>query len=60
MNKETIAVVGVGRMGANMARRLKDRGYNVTAVHDSHAPLALELAAELGAEAPGRWRASRN
>lgn len=53
MNKETIAVVGVGRMGTNMARRLKDRGYKVTAVHDSHAPLALELAAELGAEAAG-------
>ena len=38
-------------MGANMARRLKDQGYNVTAVYDSQAPLAAELAAELGAEA---------
>jgi 3-hydroxyisobutyrate dehydrogenase len=51
MSKETIAVVGVGRMGANMARRLKDRGYSVAAVYDSHAPLAAELAAELGTEA---------
>ena len=48
--KETIAFVGVGRMGANMARRLKDQGYNVTAVFDNHAPLAVELGAEIGAE----------
>ena len=38
-------------MGANMARRLKDQGYQVTAVVDSHTPLAVELAAEIGAEA---------
>ncbi|HEY2138543.1 MAG TPA: NAD(P)-binding domain-containing protein, partial [Chthoniobacterales bacterium] len=25
-----IGFVGVGRMGANMARRLKDRGFHVT------------------------------
>lgn len=37
-------------MGANMARRLKDQGYNVTAVFDNHAPLAVELGAEIGAE----------
>ena len=49
--EETIAFIGVGRMGANMARRLKDKGYTVTAVYDSHAPLATELAAEIGAEA---------
>lgn len=48
--KETIGLVGVGRMGANMARRLADKGYNVPVVFDSHAPLAAELAAELGAE----------
>jgi len=53
MTKETIAVVGTGRMGANMARRLKDQGYNVTAVYDSRAHLADELATELGAEAAG-------
>jgi 3-hydroxyisobutyrate dehydrogenase len=46
---EKIAFVGVGRMGANMARRLKDCGYAVTAVHDVHAPTAQALAAELGA-----------
>jgi 3-hydroxyisobutyrate dehydrogenase len=48
---ETIAFVGVGRMGANMARRLKDQGYQVTAVFDSHTPLAVEFGAEIGAEA---------
>ncbi len=48
----SIAFVGVGRMGANMARRLKDCGYEITAVCDSHHPLAEELAAELGCTAP--------
>ncbi|HYP17986.1 MAG TPA: NAD(P)-dependent oxidoreductase [Opitutus sp.] len=46
---QRIAVVGVGRMGANMARRLKECGYRVTAVFDLYAPAARELAAELGA-----------
>jgi 3-hydroxyisobutyrate dehydrogenase-like beta-hydroxyacid dehydrogenase len=46
---EKIAFVGVGRMGANMARRLKDCGYSVTAVFDAHAPTAAALARELGA-----------
>ena len=47
---EKIAFVGVGRMGANMARRLKDTGFNVTAVYDVHAPSAAELAKEIGAK----------
>lgn len=38
-------------MGGNMARRLKDCGYAVTAVYDAHAPLAAALALELGAKA---------
>ena len=38
-------------MGANMARRLKDCGYSVTAVLDVHAQAATELAAELGCQA---------
>jgi len=46
---EKIAFVGVGRMGANMARRLKDCGYAVTAVYDVHAPTAAALAQEIGA-----------
>jgi 3-hydroxyisobutyrate dehydrogenase len=48
---ESIAFVGVGRMGANMARRLKDRGHTITAVYDVHAPSASALAAELGTQA---------
>ncbi|RFC51150.1 MAG: 3-hydroxyisobutyrate dehydrogenase [Verrucomicrobia bacterium] len=46
---QKIAFVGVGRMGANMARRLKDTGHTVTAVYDVHAPSAAELAKEIGA-----------
>jgi 3-hydroxyisobutyrate dehydrogenase len=49
-----IACVGVGRMGANMARRLKDCGFQITAVHDIQRKLARTLAAELGCEAPAR------
>jgi 3-hydroxyisobutyrate dehydrogenase len=48
---ERIGFVGVGRMGANMARRLKDCGFNVTAVYDARPKAAKELAKELGAEA---------
>jgi len=46
-----IGFVGVGRMGANMARRLRDCGFAVAAVYDVHAPSAAELARELGAVA---------
>ena len=46
-----IGFVGVGRMGANMARRLKDRGFKVTAVYDSNRKAATDLAAELGCAA---------
>ena len=47
---QTVAFVGVGRMGANMARRLKDCGYAVTAVYDVNREAASALAAELGAK----------
>src|ERR1044071_1370883 len=47
---ENIGFVGVGRMGGNMARRLKDCGYPVTAVYDVHAPTAAALATEIGAK----------
>jgi 3-hydroxyisobutyrate dehydrogenase len=46
-----IGFVGVGRMGANMARRLKDRGLHVTAVYDTNRKGATELAQEIGAAA---------
>jgi 3-hydroxyisobutyrate dehydrogenase len=49
MTNEKIGFVGVGRMGGNMARRLKECGYAVSAVYDAHAPLASELAHEIGA-----------
>ena len=41
-------------MGANMARRLKDVGYEITAVYDINTQAAQELAAELGAKAPAK------
>src|SRR5207245_5830284 len=46
-----IGFVGVGRMGANMARRLKDRGFHVTAVYDTNRAAATSLASELGCAA---------
>ena len=46
---EKIGFVGVGRMGANMARRLKDQNFNVTAIHDVYAEGAKALADEIGA-----------
>ena len=46
-----IGFVGVGRMGANMARRLKDRGFHVTAVYDTNRAAATALASELGCAA---------
>ena len=46
-----IGFVGVGRMGANMARRLKACGYKITAVYDVNRKGAAELAKEIGAEA---------
>lgn len=48
---DRIGFVGVGRMGANMARRLKDCGYAVTALYDIDAARTRELAAEIGATA---------
>ena len=39
-------------MGANMARRLKDCGYTISAVYDVNRPAADALAAELGAGSP--------
>jgi len=50
MSSERIAFVGVGRMGANMARRIKDCGSAVTAVYDVHTAGADALATEIGAK----------
>ena len=46
-----IGFVGVGRMGANMARRLKDKGYVLTAVNDIDGSTVSALASELDCEA---------
>ncbi len=43
-----IGFVGVGRMGGNMARNLKDKGYHVSCVNDVATNVAAELAEELG------------
>lgn len=45
---QTIGFVGVGRMGANMARRLQETGFSVAAVLDADAAAAQALARELG------------
>lgn len=49
--KEKIGFVGVGRMGANMARRLKTRGYPIVAVYDVNREAAAKIAEELETEA---------
>jgi 3-hydroxyisobutyrate dehydrogenase-like beta-hydroxyacid dehydrogenase len=43
-----IGIVGVGRMGANMARRLHDLKYQIVALYDTEASRAETLAKELG------------
>ena len=48
MKSTAIGFVGVGRMGANMARRLKDLGYHVSTVYDKYPENAQVLANELG------------
>ena len=48
---EKIGFVGVGRMGANMARRLREVGYPVVAVYDVYREAAQSLAQESGCEA---------
>lgn len=53
MTKSTfrIGMVGVGRMGANMARRLKEEGYSLAAIYDIDSATSRSLAAELGCSA---------
>jgi len=47
----TIAVVGLGRMGANMARCLHDSGSALAAVYDINTEVSEALAKELGCQA---------
>ena len=44
---QRIGFVGVGRMGSNMARRLKECGYPVVAVYDARRESAESVAKEL-------------
>ncbi len=46
-----IGVVGVGRMGSNIARHLHDEGFSIVAVYDVVKAAARMLADEIGAEA---------
>ncbi len=49
---QRIGFVGVGRMGANMARHLNDEGFTVSAVYDVQRDIAESLASELDSQAP--------
>jgi 3-hydroxyisobutyrate dehydrogenase len=53
---EKVGFVGVGRMGANMARRLKESGYEIAAVYDVNTAGAQALAQELGCPAADQLR----
>ena len=50
-----IGIVGVGRMGSNMALRLKDCGYQVTAVFDSQSELAEKWHPQSEQRLAGIW-----
>lgn len=54
MKSSRIGFVGVGRMGANMARRLHEIGHPVVAIYDTNAEIAGKLAQELGSKAVGK------
>ena len=47
-----IGFVGVGRMGANMARNLVENGFTISVVSDANTRSARTLAKELGCAAP--------
>jgi 3-hydroxyisobutyrate dehydrogenase len=49
--KHKIGIVGLGRMGANMARRLKDCGIHISGLYDVNPEVTRALAKELGAPA---------
>jgi 3-hydroxyisobutyrate dehydrogenase len=45
-----IGVVGTGRMGANIAKRLHDVGYSIVALYDQNTECARSTAVETGGE----------
>jgi 3-hydroxyisobutyrate dehydrogenase len=48
VRKSRIGIVGLGRMGANMARRLAEQHFTLGAVYDVQSKVAEDLARELG------------
>jgi 3-hydroxyisobutyrate dehydrogenase len=48
MSRERVGIVGTGRMGANIAKRLHDVGYPIVALHDVNLASAAETARETG------------
>ena len=50
--EQRIGFVGVGRMGSNMARHLRDEDYTVSAVYDADRATGESLARELECQAP--------
>lgn len=51
MSTETkVGIVGTGRMGANIARRLHDVGYRIAALYDANPQSAAETGQETGGE----------
>jgi 3-hydroxyisobutyrate dehydrogenase len=51
MNPSRIGFVGLGRMGANMARRLHDRDHHISTVFDLNKERAATIARELDTKA---------
>lgn len=54
MSLGTVGIVGVGRMGANIARRLHEVGFEITAINDVDAGVAATVAKEFDARACSR------
>ena len=54
MKSSRIGFVGLGRMGANMAVRLNELGYQIAAVFDTDVEKAAKFAQELGSKAVDR------
>jgi 3-hydroxyisobutyrate dehydrogenase-like beta-hydroxyacid dehydrogenase len=48
---QKIGFVGLGRMGSNMARRLKETGLTISALYDADPEIVQELATELNSMA---------
>ncbi len=48
--KPTVAFVGVGRMGSNMALRLNECGYSITGIYDTNMHMAMVCANSVGGQ----------